>query len=65
VPEAKVEVFAGDLATATATEALLKLFPEVDILVNTWEFMSPSFSMTFATRIGANNLRGQRLTACA
>ena len=34
VPEAKVEGFAGDLATTTATEKLLKLFPAVDILVN-------------------------------
>src|SRR5258708_36636468 len=34
VPEAKVEGFAGDLATTAATEVLLKLFPAVDILVN-------------------------------
>ncbi len=34
VPEAKVEGFAGDLATSTATEELLRLFPAVDILVN-------------------------------
>src|SRR5882762_7715482 len=34
VPEAKVEGFAGDLATTTATKELLKLFPAVDILVN-------------------------------
>jgi len=34
VPEANVEGFAGDLATTTATEHLLKLFPSVDILVN-------------------------------
>src|SRR2546421_4552229 len=33
-PEAKVEGFAGDLATTKATEDLLKLFPAVDILVN-------------------------------
>ena len=34
VPEAKVEGFAGDLASTTATEELLELFPAVDILVN-------------------------------
>ncbi len=34
MPEAKVEGFAGDLATSTATEELLRLFPAVDILVN-------------------------------
>jgi NAD(P)-dependent dehydrogenase (short-subunit alcohol dehydrogenase family) len=33
-PEAKIELFSGDLATAADTEALLKKFPEVDILVN-------------------------------
>ncbi len=33
-PEAKVEGFAGDLATTEATENLLKRFPVVDILVN-------------------------------
>jgi NAD(P)-dependent dehydrogenase (short-subunit alcohol dehydrogenase family) len=34
VPEAKVEGFAGDLATDAATRHLFKLFPAVDILVN-------------------------------
>ena len=34
VPEAKVEGFAGDLATPAAAEALLEGFPAVDILVN-------------------------------
>ena len=34
VPEAKVEGFAGDLASTTATEELIELFPAVDILVN-------------------------------
>src|SRR5216684_775407 len=34
VPEAKVEGFAGDLATTEATDNLLKLLPVVDILVN-------------------------------
>jgi len=33
-PEAKVEGFASDLATTTATEALVNRFPAVDILVN-------------------------------
>jgi NAD(P)-dependent dehydrogenase (short-subunit alcohol dehydrogenase family) len=41
VPEAKVEGFAGDLATATATEKLLKLFPAVDILVNNLGIFEP------------------------
>src|SRR5258708_26091348 len=34
VPEAKVEGFAGDVATPAATEELLKRVPAVDILVN-------------------------------
>jgi len=34
VPEGKVEGFAGDLASTTATEELIELFPAVDILVN-------------------------------
>jgi NAD(P)-dependent dehydrogenase (short-subunit alcohol dehydrogenase family) len=41
VPEAKVEGFAGDLATATATENLLELFPAVDILVNNLGIFEP------------------------
>ena len=41
VPEAKVEGFAGDLATTTATENLLKLFPAVDILVNNLGIYEP------------------------
>src|SRR5580765_1513116 len=34
VREVKAEGFAGDLATTTATERLVTLFPHVDILVN-------------------------------
>src|SRR6266699_4869368 len=41
VSEAKVEGFAGDLATTTATEDLLKLFPAVDILVNNLGIYEP------------------------
>ena len=41
VPEAKTEGFAGDLATTTATEELLKLFPAVDILVNNLGIYEP------------------------
>jgi len=41
VPKAKVEGFAGDLATVTATEDLLKLFPAVDILVNNLGIYEP------------------------
>src|SRR5712675_1730346 len=41
LPEAKVEGFAGDMATATATERLLKLFPNVDILVNNLGIYEP------------------------
>ena len=41
VPEAKVEGFAGDLTTATATEELLKFFPAVDILVNNLGIYEP------------------------
>jgi len=40
-PEAKVEGFAGDLATATATEDLVRLFPAVDILVNNLGIFEP------------------------
>jgi NAD(P)-dependent dehydrogenase (short-subunit alcohol dehydrogenase family) len=41
VPEAKIEGFAGDLASATATEDLLKHFPAVDILVNNLGIFEP------------------------
>lgn len=41
VPNAKVEGFAGDLATAPATEALLQRFPSVDILINNLGIFEP------------------------
>src|SRR6266481_1083408 len=41
VPKAKVEGFAGNLATVTATDDLLKLFPAVDILVNNLGIYEP------------------------
>jgi len=41
VPEAKIEGFAGDLASDTATEDLLKHFPAVDILVNNLGIYEP------------------------
>ncbi len=41
VPEAKVEGFAGDLATTAATEELLKRVPAVDILVNNLGIYEP------------------------
>lgn len=41
VPDAKIEGFNGDLAAATATEDLLKLFPAVDILVNNLGIYEP------------------------
>src|SRR5260370_26618454 len=41
VPEAKVEGFAGDLATTAATEDLLKRVPAVDILVNNLGIYEP------------------------
>jgi NAD(P)-dependent dehydrogenase (short-subunit alcohol dehydrogenase family) len=41
VPQAKVEGFAGDLALATATEQLVRLFPAVDILVNNLGIFEP------------------------
>src|ERR1700730_17656035 len=41
VDEAKVDGCAGDLATTTATEDLLKLFPAVDILVNNLGIYEP------------------------
>ncbi|SDT87884.1 NAD(P)-dependent dehydrogenase, short-chain alcohol dehydrogenase family [Verrucomicrobium sp. GAS474] len=40
-PEAKVEGFAGDLSTEKATGELLRLFPEVDILVNNLGIFEP------------------------
>jgi NAD(P)-dependent dehydrogenase (short-subunit alcohol dehydrogenase family) len=40
-PGAKVEGFAGDLATAKATEDLIKRFPAVDILVNNLGIYEP------------------------
>jgi len=40
-PEAKIEGFPGDLATTTATEALLNRFPAVDILVNNLGIYEP------------------------
>src|SRR5882757_2319188 len=41
VPDAKVEGFAGDLATSAATEALLERFPVMDILVNNLGIYEP------------------------
>src|SRR5258708_17737905 len=41
VHQAKAEGFIGDLATTTATEDLLKLFPAVDILVNNLGIYEP------------------------
>jgi NAD(P)-dependent dehydrogenase (short-subunit alcohol dehydrogenase family) len=41
MPQAKVEVFAGDLSTVKATEELLQRFPSVDILVNNLGIFEP------------------------
>src|SRR4051812_6565938 len=41
LPEAKVEGFAGDLATAEAVQALFLRFPAVDILVNNLGIFEP------------------------
>jgi NAD(P)-dependent dehydrogenase (short-subunit alcohol dehydrogenase family) len=41
VPGAKLESFAGDLATASDTEKLVKQFPVVDILVNNLGIFEP------------------------
>lgn len=41
VPHAKLEGFAGDLSTAEATEALVKKFSAVDILVNNLGIFEP------------------------
>src|SRR6185436_19052328 len=41
LPDARIESFAGDLSTATATETLLQRFPLVDILVNNLGIFEP------------------------
>jgi NAD(P)-dependent dehydrogenase (short-subunit alcohol dehydrogenase family) len=41
VPDAKVETFAGDLTMASATEALVRRFPFVEILVNNLGIFEP------------------------
>jgi len=41
VPDAKIEGFVGDLSMAAATEALLRRFPVVDILVNNLGIFEP------------------------
>ena len=41
MPDARVEGFAGDLSTAAATDALLRQFPAVDILVNNLGIFEP------------------------
>src|SRR6266850_5576686 len=41
MPDARIEGFAGDLATAMATETLLQRFPLVDILVNNLGIFEP------------------------
>src|ERR1039457_3482900 len=41
VPDSKVEGFAGDLSTAAATDALLRQFPSVDVLVNNLGIFEP------------------------
>src|SRR5437016_1393533 len=41
VPDARIESFAGDLSTASATETLLQRFPRVDILVNNLGIFEP------------------------
>ena len=41
VPQAKVEVFGGDLSSLQATEALGTKFPAVDILVNNLGIFEP------------------------
>ena len=41
MPDARIEGFAGDLATALATETLLQRFPLVDILVNNLGIFEP------------------------
>lgn len=41
LPQAKIESFAGDLATAAAAQALLHVFPAVDVLVNNLGIFEP------------------------
>ena len=61
VPAAKVEGFAGDLATVAATAELLQLFPSVDILVNNLGIFEPKpFDQIPGCGLAAI-LRGERL----
>ena len=67
VPDAKVEVFAGDLATVEGTETLLKQFPKVDILVNNLGIFEPKpFEETtdddWTKHFNVNVLSGVRLS---
>jgi NAD(P)-dependent dehydrogenase (short-subunit alcohol dehydrogenase family) len=41
IPEAKVEAFVGDLSTAGAFEALISMYPDIDILVNNLGIFNP------------------------
>jgi NAD(P)-dependent dehydrogenase (short-subunit alcohol dehydrogenase family) len=41
IPEAKIEIFAGDLSVAATAEALVAQFPTVDILVNNLGIFEP------------------------
>ncbi len=41
VPDAKIEMFAGDLSTAAATDSLVQQLPLVDILVNNLGIFEP------------------------
>src|ERR1700693_2007196 len=41
VPDAKIEIFAGDLSPAAATQSMLQRFPLVDILVNNLGIFEP------------------------
>src|SRR5947209_6061488 len=52
VPDARIEIFAGDLSTAAATDKLLQRFPLVEILVNNLGIYEPKPFRSEERRVG-------------
>ena len=51
-PQAKVEGLAADLGKVDGVRAAVQRFPDLDILVTTWAFSSPSVLSKFLTKTG-------------